>query len=88
MDKNSQKYVDELISVLSNIASKKEMSEFLEGLLTPRELLEIPTRLQIVKMLRQGVPQREIAEKLGVGIATVSRGSAELKRGKFQKITR
>ncbi|EXJ11001.1 Trp operon repressor [Nitrincola nitratireducens] len=52
----------------------------LESLLTPAELNEIPKRLQILKMLQAGIPQRKIAEQLGVGIATVSRGARALKR--------
>jgi len=82
----SKKFLRELVKALALIGSEKEMMRFLEGLLTPKELLEIPVRMQIVRMLRKGTPQREIAEKLGVGIATVSRGSAELKRGKFKDI--
>jgi TrpR family trp operon transcriptional repressor len=37
-------------------------------------------RLQIIEMLQQGIPQRQIADTLGVGIATVTRGSHHLKR--------
>lgn len=37
--------------------------------------MDVTKRLQIFEMLEQGVPQRQIAEKLGVGIATVTRGA-------------
>ena len=62
------------------------MSEFLEGLLTERELSELEKRLQIVRLLNQGTPQREVAKQLQVGIATVTRGAKELKAGKFSSI--
>ena len=62
------------------------MVNFLEGILTPKEMLEIPMRLQIVRMLKQGTPQHEIAEKLHIGIATVTRGSKELQKGNFKHI--
>lgn len=78
---------DFLIAVLLEIKEKKELSDFLRGILTPKELEEIPQRLLIVKMLKQGIPQHEIAKKLGVGVATVTRGSKELKKGRFKKIT-
>lgn len=75
--------LNELTDVLLGIKSKKELENFLEGILTPKELEEIPMRLQIVKMLKKGTTQHVIAEELGIGIATVTRGSKEIKRGKF-----
>jgi len=50
--------------------------------LTPAELDEISRRLQIVKMLKKGIPQRIIAKNLNVAIATIGRGARELKYGK------
>ena len=76
----------ELIKVIRNLKSDSELQEFFKGILTPKELLEIPLRLQIVKQLKQGKSQREIAESLGVGIATVTRGSKELLLGRFQNV--
>jgi TrpR family transcriptional regulator, trp operon repressor len=63
-----------------------EIEDFLKGILTIQELDEIPQRLQIVKMLKKGIPQREIAASLGVGISTVTRGSTEIKKGRFENI--
>lgn len=62
------------------------MLEFLKGILTPRELEELITRLQIVKLLKTGLPHQEIARRLKVGVATVTRGSREIKMGRFKKI--
>lgn len=50
----------------------------LQQLLSPSEYQEIAKRLQIFQLLAQGVPQRQIAQRLGVGIATVSRGARVL----------
>jgi TrpR family trp operon transcriptional repressor len=61
------------------------MEEALRGLLSSSELIDVANRLQILKMLEQGVPQRQIAEKLGVGIATVTRGSNTMKTRKELK---
>ena len=80
-------YFNELVNVFTSISSAKEMENFLHGILTPQELEEIPVRLQIVKLLKKGTPQHEIAQKLGVGVATVTRGSKEIAKGRFSSIT-
>lgn len=76
--------LNNLIGLLLKIKSKEEMEDFLLGILTPKELKEIPTRLSIVKMLKTGIKQHEIAESLGVGVATVTRGSREIQKGRFK----
>lgn len=80
------KQLNSLIDLLLNIKTKGEMENFLLGIFTPKELEEIPTRLKIVEMLKRGVPQHQIAEKLGVGVATVSRGARELRLGRFKVV--
>ena len=78
--------LNELIELLLSIRTKEDMEDFLFGILTPKELQEIPTRLQIVKRLKKGIPQHKVAEELKVGIATVSRGSREIKLGRFRVV--
>lgn len=78
--------LDELVQVLLKIDSKEQMEDFLKGLLTPKELLEIPNRLEIIKMLKKGISQHEVADKLKVGVATVTRGSRELQQGRFKNV--
>ncbi len=80
------KSLDDLIAVLLNLKNKEEAVDLLQGILTPKELEEIPVRLQIVRMLKEGVPQHQIAEKLGIGVATVTRGSKELQKKRFKYI--
>ena len=82
----NDKFLSELIAEFLKIKDKKVMKNFLMGLFTQQELEEIQTRVQIVKMLKKGVPQHEIAKKLGIGVATVTRGSNEIKRGRFINI--
>jgi len=79
--------LNQLVEVLLEIKNKKEMIDFLKGILTPKEMEEISTRLQIVRLLKKGKPQQFIAKKLGVGIATVTRGSREIKLGRFWRIS-
>jgi len=78
MDANI-KYIEHLVNHLLAQKSSQEMEKALSDLLTASELDEVAKRLQIFEMLAAGVPQRQIADQLGVGIATVSRGSNVLK---------
>lgn len=84
--KHNKKMLSEFMSILLKINEKKELQNFLEGILTAKELEEIPMRLQIVKMLKKGTPQHTIAEELGIGIATVTRGSKEIQKGNFKYV--
>jgi TrpR family trp operon transcriptional repressor len=79
------KYISHLVNHLLAQKTAGQMEEALRELLTSNELLDVANRLQIFEMLQQGVPQRQIAEKLGVGIATVTRGSNAMKARKELK---
>lgn len=78
--------LNELVKVILSFRSEEQIKDFLEGILTSNELIEISTRLQIVKMLKKGVPQHKIADSLNVGVATVTRGSKEIQNGRFKNI--
>lgn len=84
--KEKVRVFNQLRDFLLDIKSRQEMENFLLGVLTPQELDEIPMRLQIIKMLKKGVPQKEISRRLGVGIATITRGSREIRRGRFKYV--
>lgn len=79
-------FVAEFIDELFAIKNKEELLEFIKGILTEKELSEIPARLQIIRMIKAGIPQHTIAEELHVGVATVTRGSKEIKQGRFKHI--
>lgn len=78
MNTEESAHFDELVEFLLDAASAEELAALLRALLTPAELREIPNRLKITQLLRQGMPQRDIAQRLGVGIGTVTRGSKAL----------
>ena len=82
----NKKYLSELIEILTQTSDKEQMYSFIKGILTTQELVEIPQRLAIVRMLKAGIAQHEIAKKLHVGVATVTRGSKELQKGRFQNV--
>jgi TrpR family transcriptional regulator, trp operon repressor len=84
--KNMNKNLEELIEIILNVKTKGEMYDFLRGILTPKEMLELSNRLQIVKMLKRGISHHDIAGKLHVGVATVTRGSREIREGRFKNV--
>ncbi|PJE55965.1 Trp family transcriptional regulator [Marinomonas sp. BSi20584] len=69
----------DLVQFLTEVDDKSVLEKRLKVLLTPNEINEMVSRLKIIALLDEGVPQRDIAKQLGVGIATVTRGSRALK---------
>lgn len=82
----SKKHENELAEALTEISDLQVAKDFLSNMFTPNELEELALRLQILKSLKAGVPQREIVKNLNVSIGTVSRGSREVKYGKSKFI--
>jgi len=78
--------LDTLAGAILGIKAAHELKEFLKGLLTEKEVRDLARRIEIVRMLKKQIPQHEIARKLGVGIATVTRGSKELSKGRFKPV--
>jgi len=79
-------YLRNLVKHLASLKSEKEIEDFLVALFTPQELEYIPKRLEIIRLLKKGTPQHLIAKKLDMGIATVTRGSRELKINHFKNV--
>jgi TrpR family transcriptional regulator, trp operon repressor len=78
--------IKQIFTTIKNLKSDKDLQNFLIGILTPEEVNQINKRIKIVQMIKKGIPQHQIAEKLGVGIATVTRGSRMLKEGRFDNV--
>ena len=74
----------DFIDLTYSIRDKKVLEDFLFGVTTDKERSELTQRVEIVKRLVAGEPQQRIAADLGVGIATVTRGSKELSQGRFK----
>jgi TrpR family trp operon transcriptional repressor len=47
--------------------------------MTPAELENLELRWQLLRLLAGGVPQREIASRLGISLCKITRGSRILK---------
>ncbi|HLD27590.1 MAG TPA: YerC/YecD family TrpR-related protein [Patescibacteria group bacterium] len=71
----------ELFGLFSVLKSEQEAEKLLKDILTPQELASIAERWQLVKMLAQKVPQRDIKKALGISISKITRGSKELQFG-------
>ena len=79
----------ELLEALLVAATDRQLlADFLTDLLTPQEHDAVLRRWQVVRLLSQGLPQHRIAAALGVGVATVTRGSRELRnsQGGFARV--
>jgi len=72
------------IALVHSIQDKVLLEDFLVGVTTEKERRELARRVEVVNRLINGEPQLKIAEDLGVGIATVTRGSKELAQGRFK----
>lgn len=63
---------------------KRLLEDFLIGVTTEKERQELTRRVEIIERLLAGEAQAKIARDLGVGVATVTRGSKELAHGRFK----
>lgn len=70
----------ELVTVLADISDPELTEQLLRQLLTRAEVQEISGRWELVKLLESGLSQRKIAERLGMSLCKITRGSKELKK--------
>lgn len=88
MKNNIDQHKKEIIEVMYKIAKDKNLlADFVKDILTPHEFENIAVRWQIVKRLSKGEYQESIAADLHTGLATVTRGSREMrkKEGGFRR---
>ena len=78
VSKQLEKKLKEVADFFGSV-KKKDLEAVLEDLLTPKEISDLAERIEILRLLEEGHPQREIAQKLGISITTVNRGSRVLK---------
>ena len=68
-----------IVDVFAEIADKKTMKRLFKEIFTPAEIQDVALRWRLMKMLHEGTPQREIAQRLGVSLCKITRGSRVLK---------
>jgi len=74
------KKIKEIARVLAETKDEDIIENFLVSILTKKELDEISSRWELVKLLNIGLSQRKISEKLGLSLCKITRGSKELKK--------
>ena len=72
--------IDEIATILAKVRDSRLIRDFLESILTERELDEVSGRWELVKMLDRGMSQRAVASQLGMSLCKITRGSRELKK--------
>ncbi|GAL12967.1 transcriptional repressor protein TrpR [Vibrio astriarenae] len=71
---------EEIIALIKESVEQEQHELLLTLLMTPDEREAMLTRVNIVSELLKGdLSQRQISQMLGVGVATITRGSTELK---------
>lgn len=73
--------MQELYKAVMNLETPTEAAAFFRDLLTMAEIKEFANRWQMVKLLTQGNPYSEIAEKLKTSTTTVTRVAYWLNHG-------
>lgn len=79
-DPRVEENLGELSRTLARVQEPELVESFLRCLLTPAETADIAARWALVKFLREGISQREIAKNLGLSLCKITRGSRELKK--------
>lgn len=72
-------WLNDLVSAFSQINDKKKMRQFIEEIFTPAERRDFSLRWRLMQLLRDGMPQRQIAEALKISLCKITRGSKVLK---------
>ncbi len=72
----------ELIRVFTGITDPSVMKEFFNEIFTEAERKDLALRWELMRMLQDKVPQREIAATLGISLCKITRGVKVLKKKK------
>lgn len=82
LDAFTKKEFRELALVLNNVSKVNDLELLLEELLTSKELEDLTKRWALMKMLRSGMTQRDIANELKISLCKITRGAKILKNEK------
>ena len=77
----SIKNLNELYETILKLKTVNECKKFFRDLCTLSELLAMTERFQVAKMVKQGIPYREISKKTGSSTTTITRVAHWLHHG-------
>lgn len=77
---NEEHPLRELAAALALCDDEDMIEDFLSGLFTAAEVREMGKRWALVRLLDDGMSQRNIAKNLGLSLCKITRGSKELKK--------
>ncbi|HCF95061.1 MAG: Trp family transcriptional regulator [Verrucomicrobiota bacterium] len=69
----------DIIDIFTNITDRKEMERLFSELFTRGEVKDITLRWELMKQLKEGHSQREIAQNLKISLCKITRGARILK---------
>jgi len=70
----------EIVGRLAKIDDPGLLEKFFREILTPKEVRDLSSRWELVKLLEDGVSQREIARRLHLSLCKITRGARQLKK--------
>jgi TrpR family transcriptional regulator, trp operon repressor len=69
----------DLLEIIAEIDDPDELGKFFKELFTKSEIDKFKKRWQLIRLIDQGMPQREIAKKMRISLCKITRGSKILK---------
>jgi len=72
--------LQEIVGRLVEIDDPGLLERFFRQILTPKEVQDLSSRWELVKLLKKGISQREIARRLHLSLCKITRGARELKK--------
>ena len=75
--------MDRLREISESLAQMEDpalLERFFREILTPREVRDISSRWELVKLLEEGMSQRAISRKLKLSLCKITRGAKKLKK--------
>lgn len=69
----------DLLKIITSINNINDLECFFKDIFTPSELDDLSLRWKLLKDLHDGLTQRKIAQKYGISLCKITRGSKILK---------
>ena len=70
----------DFLRAVLELGDEQEAARLFNDLFTPAELADLTLRWKLLKDLHRGMTQRKIAEKYGISLCKITRGSKVLKK--------